>query len=104
MHRAHRIHAGRSPTTLRRYVQLWRTWLAPTLGAIPPNDLRRADLEHALAHMHDAEQSDRSIHQAAVLLNTAFAWAHEHGIVETNPVVGCELPNGGTLTASRRRL
>ena len=100
---AHMSEAGRSATTLRRYEQLWRTWLASTLGAIDLNDLRRADVEHALDHMHEAGQSDRSIHQAAVVLNTTLTWAREQHIVEVNPVTGCELPNGTTLTATRRR-
>ena len=103
IHLAHLHAAGRGHDTLRRYEQLWRTWLAPSLGAIEPNDLRPADVEHALDHMHQAGQSERSIHQAAVVLNTTLAWAHEQLIVDTNPVTGCELPNGTTLTTTRRR-
>jgi hypothetical protein len=103
MHHAHLNDAGRSRATLRRYQQLWRTWLAPSLGTIAPNDLRPADVEHTLARMHHAERSARSIHQAAVVLNTALAWACEQHLVHSNPVVGCNLPNGATVTAARHR-
>ena len=88
----HLQHPGRSRPTLRRYEQLWRTWLEPSLGDIAPNDLRGADIEHALDHMHKAGQSERSIHRAAVVLNATLAWAREQLIVETNPATGCELP------------
>ena len=64
----------RSPSTLRRYEQLWRTWLSPLLGPKHLDDLHRADIEAALRAMHEAGQSPRSIHQAAVLLNTTLAW------------------------------
>jgi site-specific recombinase XerC len=103
VHLAHLRDTGRSPSTLRRYEQLWRTWLAPSLGAIAPDELHRADVEHVLTAMHNAGQSDRSIHQAAVVLNTTLAWARENQPTRTNPVVGICLLNGAVVTATRHR-
>jgi hypothetical protein len=103
IHVAHLRDRGRSPSTLRRYQQLWRTWLAPSLGAIPPDEMHRADVEHTLTAMHEAGQSERSIHQAATVLNTTLAWARDQQLTRTNPVIGSELPNGTTITATRHR-
>jgi hypothetical protein len=60
--------------------------VGPPLGSTLPDDLHRVDIERALTAMHDAAQSERSIHQAAVVLNTALAWACEHGVAHKNPV------------------
>jgi hypothetical protein len=103
IHHAYLSELGRSPSTVRRYMQLWRTWLAPVLGTIRPDEVRRTDIERALTLMHDAGQSARSIHQAAVVLNTTFTWARERGLAQANPVIGCELPNGATITCTRHR-
>ena len=94
---------GRSRATLRPYEQLWRTWLSPMCGATTPDQLCRSDIEAALGAMHDAGQSQRSIHQAAVVLNTALAWAKENGLAAANVVIGCRLPDGSAITAARRR-
>jgi hypothetical protein len=102
-HHAHLASLGRRASTIRRYQQLWTTWLAPTLGNVPPTELHQNDVERALAAMAQEGQGDRSIHQAAVVLNTAYAWARTQGLTRRNPVIGCELPNGEKLTASRRR-
>jgi hypothetical protein len=103
IHLDHLEKAGRSPLTLRRYEQLWRTWLAPSLGPTHPDNLRPADIEAALRAMDSAGQSQRSIHQAAVVLNNALAWACDQRAVAANPVTGCELPNGTNITAARHR-
>jgi len=102
-HHAHLAVTGHSPSTIRRYEQLWRTWLAPALRDRSPRELHHKDVEHALAAMADAGQSDRSIHQAAVVLTTAYAWARHQGLAPRNPVVGCELPDGTTVSGTRRR-
>ena len=73
----HLHNVGRNASTLRRYEQLWRSWLSLTLGATRPDDVRGGDVEAALASMARAGQSQRSIHQAAVVLNTTFGWARE---------------------------
>ncbi len=99
----HLVDAGRSTTTVRRYEQLWRTWLAPPLGTTSPAGLRTRDIETALATMARSGQSLRSIHQATVVLNSAYAWARDHGLMDRNPVLDCELPDGTSLTGSRRR-
>ena len=99
----HLDNAGRSDSTLRRYEQLWRSWLSPNLGATRPDDVRSGDVEAALAAMARAGQSERSIHQAAVLLNTTFSWAREQQLAATNPVTHCELPDGTTLIGTRHR-
>ena len=44
----HLTAAGRTPQTLRRYRQLWRTWLSPAIGKVHPNHLRPAHVERAL--------------------------------------------------------
>ena len=103
VHLAHMRDAGRSATTLRRYDQLWRTWLAPSLGAIAPGELHRVEVERALTAMHNAGQSERSIHQAAIVLNTTFRWACDQQLTRVNPVIGSELPNRTTITATRHR-
>ena len=58
--------------------------------------------QHSTSMAH-VGQSPRSIHQAAVVLNTAFTWSQEQRITRANPVTGCQLPNGQVLTASRHR-
>jgi site-specific recombinase XerC len=68
-----------------------------------PGNLRRTDIEAALRAMNSAGQSQRSIHQAAVVLNNTLAWARDQRIVAANPVTGCELPNGTSITAARHR-
>lgn len=103
IYHAHMTEVGRSPSTVRRYQQLWRTWLAPSLGASHPNDVRTREIERALTAMHHAGQSPRSIHQAAVVLNTTFSWARERDLARSNPVIGCELPNGIVINSSRHR-
>jgi site-specific recombinase XerD len=103
VHLARLEEAGRSESTLRRYEQLWRTWLSPSLGAQARDSVRAVDIESALNAMHEAGQGQRSIHQAAVVLNTAFAWAKRQNITRANPVLRCELPDGTTLITSRGR-
>lgn len=63
---AHLQSAGRSATTLRRYRQLWRQWLAADLGPLEPASLTQTRLERTLRHMAAAGQSSSSVHQAAV--------------------------------------
>jgi hypothetical protein len=100
---AHLRSAGRSPTTLRRYHQLWRQWLAPDLEQLEPGALTRARIERALRHMASAGQSPSSVHQAAVILSGALAWAHDHGQVRRNPTLGLRLPDGTQLAPPRHR-
>ena len=99
----HLTDVGRSTTTIRRYEQLWRTWLAPALASTAPDGLRTRDVEVSLIAMAHAGQSRRSIHQAAVVLNATFAWGREHGLASNNPILDCELPDGTVLTGTRRR-
>jgi hypothetical protein len=103
LHLAHLTETGRSHGTLRRYEQLWRTWLSRSLGATRPDELRRSHIEAVLESMARAGQSQRSIHQAAVVLNITLAWAHEQHMTGANPVTGCQLPDGTALTATRHR-
>jgi hypothetical protein len=100
---AHLTDHGRSAATTRRYEQLWRTWLEPSIGDLDPDQLRPEDIEAALEAMAAAGQSRRSIHQAAVVLNTAYAWAAPQRIARGNPVLRCELPDGTTIIGTRRR-
>jgi len=100
---AHLTDHGRSAATTRRYEQLWRTWLEPAIGNLIPHQLRPEDIEAALEAMAAAGQSRRSIHQAAVVLNTAYAWAARQRIATGNPVLRCELPDGTTIIGTRRR-
>ena len=99
----HLTDAGRTPQTLRRYRQLWRTWLSPVIGKVHPNDLRPRHVERALSAMAAAGQSERSIHQAAVVLNSALAWALTNNLVPLNPVPRSRLPYGTQIAASRQR-
>jgi site-specific recombinase XerC len=85
---------GRSPETLRRYHQLWRDWLSPTLGHIPPDRVGRTDIEDTLKDMAGAGMSTRSIHQATGVLSSALAWACERGDLNHNPAIGAQLPDG----------
>ena len=93
----------RSPATVRRYRQLWRQWLSPTLGATPPDELTRRFLQETLAAMADARQSPSSIHQAAVILSGGFAWAQRQGHLSPSPALGLRLPNGTKLAPPRQR-
>jgi len=101
---AHLQTAGRSPTTLRRYQQLWRQWLAPDLGHLEPASLiRAAQIERTLRYMAGAGQSPSSVHQGAVILSGSLAWAHDHGQVRRNPALGLQLPDGTRLALPRHR-
>jgi hypothetical protein len=94
---------GRSPHTLRRYGQLWRQWISPTLGLTVPDTVRRSAIEGVLGRMARAGQSDSSVHQAAVLLSGCFAWAQRERRVDHNPALGARLPSGARLAPPRRR-
>jgi hypothetical protein len=100
---AHLQTAGRSAQTLRRYQQLWRQWLTPYLGQLQPDALTRVQIERALEHMEAAGQSPSSVHQAAVVLSGALAWAHDHGQVRRNHALGLRLPDGTKLAPPRHR-
>ena len=93
---------GRSRATIRRYHQLWRQWLSPTLSQSPPT-VRPHDLEAPLVAMADAGQSPSSIHQAAILLSGCFAWATRQRTLDTNPALGLRLPSGKRLASPRVR-
>ena len=93
----------RSPATLRRYRQLWRQWLSPTLRASPPDELTRRRLQESLAVMAEARQSSSSIHQAAVLVSGCLGWARRQGHLGANPALGLRLPDGRTLASPRVR-
>jgi hypothetical protein len=94
---------ARTILTLRRYRQLWRQWLSPTLTAIRPAEITRDQLEQALTAMADAGQSHSSIHQAAVFLSGSLAWAQRQGTLATNPAYALRLPDGRTLAPPRQR-
>ena len=100
---AHLQAEGRSATTLRRYHQLWRQWLAPTLASLPPGQLTSPDIERALNKMSTARQSTRSIHQAAVVMSGCLAWAKHRSLVQYNAATGMRLPDGSRLGTPRRR-
>lgn len=100
---AHLEREGRSPSTRRRYREVWRRWLSPTLAASPPDELTRPQLQEPLAAMAEAGQSPSSIHQAAVLLSGCFAWARREGHLSANPALGLRLPTGQRLAPPRQR-
>jgi hypothetical protein len=94
---------SRTALTLRRYRQLWRQWLSPTIGTARPAEITPEQLEESLTAMAHAGQSPSSIHQAAVLLSGCLAWAKRQGHLNTNPAYGLRLPNGTTLAPPRQR-
>lgn len=93
---------GRGHHTLRRYRQLWRDWLSPTLGRTHPDDVARADVEAALAAMGERGQSASSIRQAATVLTGCYAWAVADGRATANPTLRARLPDGSQITGARR--
>jgi hypothetical protein len=93
----------RAPKTLRRYQQLWRDWLSPTLGHLPPDRVGRTDIEDALQDMAGAGMSSCSIHQAAGVISGALAWACHRGDLNHNPAIGAQLPDGTERGPTRRR-
>jgi len=94
---------GRGHHTLRRYRQLWRDWLSPSLGRTHPDDVGRADVESALAAMGERGQSASSIRQAATVLTGCYAWAIAEGQATANPMLRAHLPDGTQITGARRR-
>lgn len=94
---------GRSPATVRRYRQLWRQWLSPTLADLAPAAVDPTKLEEAVHAMADAGQSSSSVHQAAILLSGCFRWVKRHGSLGTNPAFGLRLPDGTRLASPRLR-
>jgi site-specific recombinase XerD len=99
---AHTTASGRAPNTIRRYRELWRNWLAPTLGATRPHELHPAQIEATLTAMADHGQSASSIRQAASLLARAFDWAQSGGLANYNPALASRLPNGARITIRHR--
>jgi hypothetical protein len=100
---AHLQTAGRRPTTLRRYHQLWRQWLAPNLGPLKPTALTRTPIERTLRHMAAARQSPSSIRQAAIILTGSLAWAHDNQQLGRNPALNLRLPDRTRLGPPRHR-
>jgi hypothetical protein len=94
---------GRAAETLSRYQQLWRDWLSPTLGHLPPDRVGRTDIEDALEAMAGAGMSTRSIHQATGVISSALAWACERGDLAHNPAIGAQLPDGTQRGPARQR-
>jgi hypothetical protein len=99
---AHASVSGRAPNTIRRYRELWRDWLAPTLGATRPHELHPAQIEATLTPMADHGLSASSVRQAASLLARAYGWAEDAGLANYNPALASRLPNGGRITIRRR--
>jgi hypothetical protein len=102
-HHAQLVDRGLASVTLRRYEQLWRQWLSPTLGRIHPEQLTRTDVERVLVAMAAAGQSPSSIRQAAIVIAAATQWANERGDLPHNSTNGAHLPNGTRLTTPRHR-
>jgi hypothetical protein len=99
---AHAAASGRAPNTVRRSRELWRNWLAPTLGATRPHELHPAQVEATLTEMADQGLSASSVRQAASLLAHAYGWAEDAGLANHNPALVSRLPNGGRITIRRR--
>ena len=99
---AHAAASDRAPNTIRRYRELWRDWLAPTLGATRPDELHPAQIEATLTAMADHGLSASSIRQAASLLARAYRWAQDTGLANYNPVLASRLPDGARITIRRR--
>lgn len=70
--------AGYAASTVRRYEQLWRIWLAPDLGRRYVRETSHETMAATLNAMEDGGQSEASIRQASGLLTTAIGWAREH--------------------------
>ena len=70
--------AGYAASTMRRYEQLWRIWLAPDLGRRYVRETSRETMAAVLNAMEDGGQSEASIRQASGLLTAAMGWAREH--------------------------
>lgn len=100
---AHLEDEARRPATIRRYRQLWRDWLSPSLATRSPTELSRPAMERTLVTMAKAGQSHSSTHQAAVLLSGGLAWARRQGHIEHNPALALRLPDGTVLAPPRRR-
>lgn len=99
---AHATASGRAPDTIRRYRELWRDWLAPSIGATRPHELHPAQIEATLAAMSDHGLSASSIRQAASLLARAYDWAQDTGPANYNPALASRLPSGARITIRRR--
>jgi site-specific recombinase XerD len=99
---AHATASGRAPNTIRRYRELWRNWLAPTLGATHPHQLHPAQIEATLTAMADHGLSASSIRQTASLLARAYDWAQHTGLANYNPALASQLPNGARITIRHR--
>jgi len=102
-HLAQLHHTGRAPDTLRRYQQLWRDWLSPTLGHLPPDRVGRTDIDDALQDMAGAGMSPHSIHQASGVISGALAWACQRGDLNHNLAIGAQLPDGTQRGPARQR-
>jgi hypothetical protein len=99
---AHTETIGRTPHTVRRYRQLWRDWLAPSLGSTQPNDLHPAQIEATLAAMANAGQSASSVRQSATVIASLCRWAQDTGLANYNPALAARLPDGHSITTRRR--
>ena len=70
--------SGYADGTIRRYEQLWRTWLAPQLAGRTVQNIDRAIVSERLHAMTCAGQSDQSLRQASSLVRGALDWAASH--------------------------
>jgi site-specific recombinase XerC len=99
---AHTEESGRTPHTVRRYRQLWRDWLAPSLASTHPNVLHPAQVEATLAATANAGQSASSVRQAATVISSLCRWAQDTGLANYNPALAARLPDGHRITTRRR--
>ena len=84
---SHLTTSGYSDSTIRRYEQLWRTWLAQHLADQLVTDVDRGMVATALHAMKTAGQSEASIRQADSLISGALDWAARNRSPVTTPRV-----------------
>jgi integrase len=83
--------AGRlRPNTLNAWRWILRSEIAPSLGRLRPDQVRRADVREVIERI----ASDRPTYANRVfeLVRRVFSWAVEKDVLETSPCVGLKKP------------
>ena len=80
------------PSTAESYASMLRCYIAPTIGAKPPEDITPWDITKALSSVASSGVSVGTVEKLYHMLSGSFRWMVANGVVESNPVAGADKP------------
>lgn len=80
------------PSTAESYNSMLRCYIAPTIGAKPPEDVTPWDITKALSSVASSGVSVGTVEKLYHMLSGSFKWMVANGVVESNPVAGADKP------------